>query len=267
MSLRCSCTVSNKKCLSLPQMRLTACLNVACEGRSTKQRNPSSSEWLTSPPGMQRNGQSTAQKSKLAYPLAQIHALNCSCVSSCSPHLRSISLFFPPLTTITSLSKCVNFSSSFTFRSDSPSNHPVFIRRLLCKLRRRMQRKMGAGNSFGMFYYRNEVVSLKWCSHNQHIGTGLPHRMTITAQWYVHFFGLNFGLSIFLYLTLFVLPLTASLFIMMVFVSFSLCCVSWHSLLVLNSLCISLLTVFAFWLLFAIPTLTSFSLCLVLTFL
>lgn len=119
MSLRCSChcTVSNKKCLSLPQMPLTTCLNVACNGCCAKQRHPSSSQRLTSPPSVQCNGQSTAQKSKLAYPLAQIHALNCSRVSSCSPHLRSISLFFSPhsLPSPVSPSACISLSlSQFT---------------------------------------------------------------------------------------------------------------------------------------------------------
>lgn len=82
---------------------------------------------------------------------------------------------------------------------------------------------MGAGNLFGMLYYRNKVVSLKWCSHNQHIGAGLLHRMTISAWRYVHFCGLPFGLSIFLYLSLFVLPLTAPLSVLtFLFVAFSL---------------------------------------------
>lgn len=83
---------------------------------------------------------------------------------------------------------------------------------------------MGAGNVFGMPHYRNKVVSLKWCSHNQHIGAGLLHRMTISARRYVHFCGLPFGLSIFHYRSLFALPLTASPSIPMffLFVAFSL---------------------------------------------
>lgn len=143
----------------------------ACDERHAKQRHPSPQLPLPSPPGEQRNGQSTAHtKEELAYSLAQNRSLNCSCIESVSPHLLStLSLPHCVLLLITSLSFSLLFFfpffftvilsrfTSFLLQSFSP-HQTTIVRARGGEYRKR---KMGAGNVFGMLYYRNKVVRLK----------------------------------------------------------------------------------------------------------
>lgn len=130
----------------LPPTLLTAMvhLNEACDGRRARQRRPSPPLLLHSPPGVQCNGQSTAHtKEELAYSLAPNRSLNCSCIEPVfsTPPLQS---FFPHSPHRQPLQVCV-FLLLFHVSLHSPSNHSVFIRRLLCELRGRTQREKDGG--------------------------------------------------------------------------------------------------------------------------
>lgn len=131
-------------------------LNVTCGGR------PSPSPHLPSPAGARRYGQSAAHtKEELAYPLAQIRSLNCVSAAPefSTPPLRLT--FFPsPLSAVISLFTCVFFLLFLHISLRSPSNHSVFIRRLLCELGGGGG-LTGAGSLFGALCCRSEVVSLK----------------------------------------------------------------------------------------------------------
>lgn len=135
-------------------------LNVTCDGRLPKRECPNPSPHLPSLADVRLNGQSTAHtKKELAYSLAQICSLNCVCaapVFSTPPLCLTFSFF--PLSAVISLSKCVFFLLFLHISLRSPSNHSVFIRRLLCELRGRLT---GAGSLFGALCCRNKVVSLK----------------------------------------------------------------------------------------------------------
>lgn len=167
-------------------MALTAAasLNEGCDGRRARQKRPSSPLPLPSPPGVPRDGQSTAHtKEELAYSLAQICFLNCSCAEPAfaTPplylfFLKSLPFFFfySPALSASPVVPSVRISVPFFHMPTPPlPNHWVFIRRLLCELRRRTQPGSererwggwevggGAGNLFGMLYCRNKVVSLQ----------------------------------------------------------------------------------------------------------
>lgn len=171
-------------------MALTAAasLNEGCDGRRARQKRPSSPLPLPSPPGAPRDGQSTAHtKEELAYSLAQICFLNCSCTEPRVRNTSSLSFFlcffffkifavffYSPALSASPVVPSVRISVPFFHMPTPPlPNHWVFIRRLLCELRRRTQPGSererwrgggvggGAGNLFGMLYCRNKVVSLQ----------------------------------------------------------------------------------------------------------
>lgn len=168
-------------------MLLTAAalLNEACDGRCARQKRPSSPLPLPSPPGAPHDGQSTAYtKEELAYSLAQICFLNCSCTEPAfaTPPLYlffsflflkifAVFFLFPCTLRITGCSKCAYLSPvlSHAYPPPHPTTLPIIGSSSdgYCassggeRNRGVRGRDGGAGNLFGMLYCRNKVVSLQ----------------------------------------------------------------------------------------------------------
>lgn len=209
-------------------MPLTAAasLNEACDGRCARQKRPSPPLPLPSPPGAPRDGQSTAHtKEELAYSLAQICFLNCSCTEPAfaTPPLYLLFLFlflknlhfffYSPALSASPVVPSVCISVPFFHRPTLPSlppppNHWVFIRRLLCELRRRTQ--PGSERERWGEEERGELgICLACCTVGTRLSVsndaliisalelGLQHRMTISARRCAHFRGLPLGPSLY----------------------------------------------------------------------
>lgn len=138
-----------------------------------------------------------SHKGKISiFPGTKIARLIAAAGKPCSPHLLTTLSFIPFCFFPVSLSANHQALQVFFFLPPlslfhvsllSTSNHSVFIKRLLCELRRRTRReRRGLGMRFGMPHCWNRSVSLQWCSHNQHTGAVLLHRTkTLSDAMYI----------------------------------------------------------------------------------
>lgn len=147
------------------------------------------------------NGQSTAHtKQKLAYFLAQNRSVNCSCIEPLSSTPLSLLFFLGGGFALSpsAASPSLYFSVILLHFHSPPSNHSVFIRRPLCEHRgRTLSGRWGPG------------MCLAGCTMGTRLSVSNDAFIINTlepgccTEWeyqrYVHFCGLSFRLSVFLY--------------------------------------------------------------------